>query len=71
MQNISFKSLNREHTCQLRFCVKSFFEPEKPFITQTMTKESKLEDPDCMLVKELQVCLIWSYCRVPNLLAEG
>ena len=64
MQNISFKSLNREHTCQLRFCVKSFFEPEKPFITQTMTKESKLEDPDCMLV-------IWSYCRVPNLLAEG
>ena len=36
-----------------------------------MTKESKLEDPDSVLVKELQACLTFFYFRVPNLLAEG
>ena len=45
--------------------------PWKPIITQTMTNYPKLEDPDSVLVKEIQACLIFFYLRVPNLLAEG
>ena len=45
--------------------------PWKPIITQTMTNYPKLEDPDSVLVKEIQACLIFFYLRVPNLPAEG